>query len=353
MNYKPNDFFIGVIDFFAVLLPGALLTFFVQAHWYGDFFGDGKTFPSLHTNTEKGLVFIIATYILGNIIFLIASIIMDRFYDKFLRNPFFKKNADLAYYTATEIREKYLHSSTLINNLLMQNKLSEAEKKELNSRRRKEVLNTYKWILNFISIKHPEALAEIKKLEADSKFFRCLVISFVLISIYSFAHLQIIIGSIFLVLALLSIYRYGDLRYKSTSRAYEFLITYYYLNNSIEENSAIANTHKLKESIQQAAAMNLSDELPVKYLALVKHLKTGLGKDSRQLIIPAGEKAPVSFTAEKDETWYCLNGKGFLLFDNTDSHALSPNSMITIKKNKNYSFVNKTKEPLELMVLKN
>ena len=27
MSYKPSDFFVGVIDFFAIILPGRLLTF--------------------------------------------------------------------------------------------------------------------------------------------------------------------------------------------------------------------------------------------------------------------------------------------------------------------------------------
>jgi mannose-6-phosphate isomerase-like protein (cupin superfamily) len=360
MNYKPSDFFIGVIDFFAVLLPGALLTFFMQAHWYGVFFGEGKIFPMLQTDIEKGLVFIVVTYILGNIVFLISSAILDPFvYDRFLRDLFFKKNGDLLFHTARAIKEKYLQSSLVINNLLMQNKLEEADKKELESKREKEVLNTYKWAQHFMLMKQPEALIDVKKPEADSKFFRCLVIAFIFIAIVSFAdktvNNHILIGFIFLLFSLLSVYRYGNLRYKSTQRAYEFIVTYYYLNNPVEENSAVTNTHKLKESIinKTAPVPDLSDQLPAKHQELVTQLKKGIHKNNKQLTIPGGKDKRIFFTSEKEETWYCLNGKGVLQYENADMHLLIPNATITIPKNKTYSFINKLQEPLELVVFNN
>jgi mannose-6-phosphate isomerase-like protein (cupin superfamily) len=357
MSYKPSDFFIGVIDFFAVLLPGVLLTFFMQAHWYEIFFGDEKMFPALHTDIEKSLGFIVLSYILGNIVFLISSVLLNSFvYERFLRTPFFKTNADLLYHTATEIKEKYLHSSLLINNLLMQDKLSEDEKKQLASKTKKEVVNTFKWIQHFMLLKQPEALILIKKTEADSKFFRCLVIVLLFIAIVSFANAHIVVGFIFLLLSLLSIYRFGILRYKSTQRAYEFLVTYYYINNRAEENSAIANTNKLKENIDQlktAPTQAFEDEIPLNHRSLIKHLNKGLNKEAKQLIIPVGETTPASFTSKKDEVWYCLHGKGILQFDNSDSHQLIPNATISIAKNKTYSFINKAQEPLELIALKN
>lgn len=256
MNYKPSDLFIGVIDFFAVLLPGALLTFFMQAHWYGVFFGEEKIFPILHTTIEKGLVFMIVTYILGNIVFLISSVLLDPLiYDRFLKKWFSKKNADILYHTATEVKEKYLQSPLLINNLLMWGELSEREKKavEARTRTKKEIVNTFKWAQHFMLMKQPEALVTVKKAEADSKFFRCLVIAFIFIAAVSFAHGQLVVGFVFLLLSILSTYRYGSLRYKSTQRAYEFIVTYYYLNNKAEENSAVVNTNKLKENIHTKA----------------------------------------------------------------------------------------------------
>jgi len=34
--YKPSDFLVGVVDFFSVILPGALLTFSATT-WLGNF----------------------------------------------------------------------------------------------------------------------------------------------------------------------------------------------------------------------------------------------------------------------------------------------------------------------------
>lgn len=356
MNYKPNDFFIGVIDFFAILLPGALLTFFIQAHWYDRFFGAGNVFPLLHTTLEKGLAFIIITYILGNIIFLIASLLDHLVYDRFLRATFFKKNADLTYLVATSIKETYLHSDDLIKDLQMRNRLSEEQRKDLKAGNRKEIINTYKFIQHFILLKKPEALTDIKKLEADSKFFRCLVIAFILIAGFSFGHSEKMIGFVFLFFSLLSLYRYGDLRNKSTQRAYEFLITCFYLTNDVKENSAVANINKLKESIQtnnKTAAHHLSSQLEAKYQPFVSQLKKGINKSIQQLTVHANETQPASFTADAEEIWYCLNGKGILQFDNSNTHILLPNTTITIAKDKTYTFMNKVKEPLELLVLKN
>jgi mannose-6-phosphate isomerase-like protein (cupin superfamily) len=95
-----------------------------------------------------------------------------------------------------------------------------------------------------------------------------------------------------------------------------------------------------------------SDQMPVNHRSLVKHLNKGLLKENNQLIIPAGETAPVSFTSEKDEVWYCLHGKGILQFENSDSHMLVPNATIIISKNRTYAFINKAQEPLELIALK-
>jgi mannose-6-phosphate isomerase-like protein (cupin superfamily) len=357
MNYKPTDFFLGVVDVFAVLLPGAVLTFFIQGHWYADFFGTGKIFPAIQSDAEKVLAFLIVTYTLGNIIFLAASLLMDGWYDRLIRN-LFKKNADLAYHTATAIKEKYLHSQELIDDLLLQNKFSQKEKNEIQSSIRKEVVNTYKWIQHFMRIRQPEALTDIQKLEADSKFFRCLIITFLFIAAFSFAYFESSVGALFLLLSFFSVYRYADLRNKSTQRAYEFLITYYYLNYKVETNSAIANTNKLKEVLVnkeesiKVPAIALTDELDTAHVPLVRHLKKGLNKSVYQLTIPSGKPDRKYYTAEKEEYWYCLKGKGLLHFENEGSHMLIPNGTIVIEKDKRYSFINKLQEPLELVVLK-
>ena len=45
-----------------------------------------------------------------------------------------------------------------------------------------EIFNTYKWALCFIGINNSELLIDVKKHEADSKFFRSLIIAFLIIA---------------------------------------------------------------------------------------------------------------------------------------------------------------------------
>ncbi len=66
MKLKPQDFFIGVIDFFSVILPGALVTYFLMGLLYADVFGTGKVFPLPETKTQQWIVFLLTTYIKGS-----------------------------------------------------------------------------------------------------------------------------------------------------------------------------------------------------------------------------------------------------------------------------------------------
>ena len=73
MNFEPQKFFIGVIDFFSVLLPGALLTFLVKDH-VGPYL-----LPNDYPLTgKKGwLAFFFNSYLLGHFIFLLGSWLLD------------------------------------------------------------------------------------------------------------------------------------------------------------------------------------------------------------------------------------------------------------------------------------
>src|SRR5260370_40590730 len=56
MDYKPGDFFIGVIDFFGILLPGAVLLF-LRGQWLSQILG---------LNQTMWVVFFFASYVLGH-----------------------------------------------------------------------------------------------------------------------------------------------------------------------------------------------------------------------------------------------------------------------------------------------
>src|SRR5256885_4363402 len=83
MDYKPSDAFVGMLDFFAILLPGALLTLIVMVPARRYLF-DGNILPPLQGEAQSWVAFVFASYLLGHFVFLLGSH-LDSFYDKTYR----------------------------------------------------------------------------------------------------------------------------------------------------------------------------------------------------------------------------------------------------------------------------
>jgi len=62
MTFKPSDLFVGIVDFFSVLLPGAVLAFALQLAKVG-FIESQLVNRSQQT---KWIVFVLASYLLGH-----------------------------------------------------------------------------------------------------------------------------------------------------------------------------------------------------------------------------------------------------------------------------------------------
>ncbi|MBL8189532.1 MAG: hypothetical protein JNK38_16095 [Acidobacteria bacterium] len=147
MNYKPSDLFVGIVDFFSVLLPGAVLAFALQLAKVG--FIESQL-AGLSSQT-KWIVFVIASYLLGHFVFLIGAAFLDHLYDAtYVKRQQAKRGARLLKHAASIKRAA----------------LQDAHKIE----------NHFKWARAFIKLKKPEMAADIDRLEADSKFFRSLTV---------------------------------------------------------------------------------------------------------------------------------------------------------------------------------
>ncbi len=236
---KPSDIFIGVTDFFSVLLPGSLFTWFCYGYAPDTSCKTFSIFYLPNGETEQVALFLMLAYIVGNLLFATASK-LDSYYDKYAR-AWFKKNNDICFHTARFIRDKSIDIKDWKTKLSkigieVQGELLENEKKYCKT----EIVNTYKWAQHYIMANHPELLIDIKKFEADSKFFRSLVIAFILIALVNVIkdnNGMLFIG--FMLLAFASFYRYCDLRHKSTERAYEVIVTLYHL--PVQKNKADTN----------------------------------------------------------------------------------------------------------------
>jgi hypothetical protein len=94
----------------------------------------------------------------------------------------------------------------------------------------KAVVNAFQWAKAHLAIKCPAALVEVQRMEADSKFFRSLVVVLLFLAGWLFwkafkGNLNWLLFLSCLVLSGLSFWRYAERRFKATQQAYWFVIT--------------------------------------------------------------------------------------------------------------------------------
>jgi 8-oxo-dGTP pyrophosphatase MutT (NUDIX family) len=254
MNFDPQKFFIGMMDFFTILLPGALLTYLLKGS-LGPLFLD--KYP-IGDETEKWIVFFFCSYLLGHLIFPIGAWLLDdHLYDsirsatyngrierltkgeklpwrltRLLARCLIKKKADLALREAERIMEYHLDplgASTAIN--------------------------AFQWCKAGLTLKHTEAMVTVQRFEADSKFFRslfvvlCFFIPLSMVKDWSVVKYQILsvindwgvvkhqvcsvvdnrtglmVTLVGLLMLFLAFWRYVDQRIKAMNQAFWYIIT--------------------------------------------------------------------------------------------------------------------------------
>ena len=143
---KPSDFFVGVVDLFAILLPGAVLTFLMR-----EFLEHSA--PALVEHLPKEGIsgwatFAIVSYILGHFVFAVGSLLLDDLYDCSYREWFGDRNMLLNKKAKSDLPRCGLDAGSIDNAL--------------------------NWATASIRLLSPAASVEVDRLEADSKFFRSL-----------------------------------------------------------------------------------------------------------------------------------------------------------------------------------
>jgi hypothetical protein len=194
MSFDPEKFFVGVIDFFAILLPGALLTYLwkhqiAKAVLKEDIFQFQKA--------EDWMVFLFLSYLLGHIVFLLGSW-LDELYDWLRKGTRAGQSARLAN------GKNFSHPGKRdLAGFLFRRNPDEAVTQAVRIKSRalaalsaQDAVNAYQWCKARLSKEHPPGLVAVQRFEADSKFFR----SFAVV-LLGFALAQ-------LGLALISLYRH-------------------------------------------------------------------------------------------------------------------------------------------------
>ena len=197
---KPGEFFVGVVDFFAILLPGAIVTALLAPR-----LGSSLSGLLLTPSSEVGqwIVFLISAYFLGHMVFLLGAY-LDPLYNR-VRKYLAPYDNESAFKGAERIRDELV---------------PELERK---------ALNPFQWSRAVLLAKCPAAAEDVHRLEADSKFFRSLVVVCLLAALLFAAEAAYLAAAAAVILVAPCFARYYERRLKSTTQAYLHVITLYRL----------------------------------------------------------------------------------------------------------------------------
>ncbi|WP_300452428.1 NUDIX domain-containing protein [Accumulibacter sp.] len=225
MNFDPQKFFIGLMDFFSILLPGALLTWLLMGEVGPVVLGD--RYAKLD-GAQAWAAFLFTSYLFGHLIFLLGSW-LDEFYDWARR---YTLNTQIALLARRGRLLPWL-ARTLIwlvfkreRNLAVEC-VSKIKRQALGPLQAQDAVNTFQWCKSLLNAESPASLSVVQRFEADSKFFRCFAVVLLLLLIaWPWQHQWPLAGiPVVLALLLLALWRYMEQRYKATNQAYWSVIT--------------------------------------------------------------------------------------------------------------------------------
>jgi 8-oxo-dGTP pyrophosphatase MutT (NUDIX family) len=236
MNFEPQKFFIGLVDFFSVWLPGAILAYLITI---------SPPFGSIPLEGAKDwVVFLVGSYLLGHFIFLLGSQ-LDFLYDNLrdgTRDGQIHRLAEdkpLSNPLTRWMGRRFLERGDAALRHVLRIKLA-----HLGPLGASRTVNAFQWSKVRLALHAADGLALVNRFEADSKFFRSLVVMLIIaIPWQLWAHWQWFSGfvepeasgaarlALVLVLIVLtalllgfSVWRFVDLRYKSIGLAYWLIL---------------------------------------------------------------------------------------------------------------------------------
>ena len=219
MDWDPQKFFVGLMDFFSILLPGALLTFVFM-----DDVGPvvlGGRYTQLADLTAWA-VFLGSSYLFGHLVFLLGSW-LDELYD-WARSytldaqirRLAKRGRILAWPARMLVWLVYRNERGLAVERAA--RLKELALEPVGAGR---AINAFQWCKMRLSIDQPSILANVQRFEADSKFFRCFVIVLVLLlAAAAWKEWPAPFVVALPVLLVLALWRYMEQRLKAINQAY-------------------------------------------------------------------------------------------------------------------------------------
>ena len=238
MIFDPSKFFIGLLDFFSILLPGALLTYLFMDNVGPVVLGDRYA----KLDDYAFAAFLFASYLFGHLVFLLGSW-LDEFYDWARRYTLNKQIILLA----RRGRPLPWPARALIwlvfkreSNLAV-DRAGRIKRHALAPLKASDAVNTFQWSKALLNTESPASLAVVQRFEADSKFFRCFaVVLLILLCSWPWHRYWPLAGiPVVLALLLLALWRYAEQRHKATNQAYWSVITHFAKDGKVAFDEAI------------------------------------------------------------------------------------------------------------------
>lgn len=194
---KPADFFIGVMDFFAILMPGALLVYLLLlmapqlgAAVMAPFTGSGEV--------VKWAAYGVAAYVSGHLLHHVGSV-LDRGYDKgYVRHK--RRFGD----------ERLLRDARELVRADLGGNIAE--------------ISTFEWAGSWVRAHNDVAGAELERAGADSKFFRGLCVVAAIGVLVFLVRTDVLAAVSSLALSWFSYRRFCKRRWDTTQRTYEYFV---------------------------------------------------------------------------------------------------------------------------------
>ena len=228
MNFEPQKFFIGLVDFFTILMPGAVLTYIVKDWGAANLFG--LNFGVALDRAETVIAFLFFSYLLGHFIFLISAMLDDWLYGRL------RALTDWGQISRRLSQGKKLSASwnrRFANRVFGENaddaviQAQRIKARALTPLEAGDAVNAFQWCkARLLLMNDQQAFAAVQRFEADSKFFRSFSVVLAALTLaYAFRD-ERPATAICLVGALLALWRYIDQRFKSTQQAYWLVISH-------------------------------------------------------------------------------------------------------------------------------
>jgi hypothetical protein len=195
MDAKPADFFIGVVEFFSILLPGALLTYLLLPLGLTVI---APVFPVPGGRAEQWIAFLIVAYVMGHGLHHVGSL-LDAIYDAVYIKRYKRRVGEEKLLTQARAR--------------MRNQLHDSD-----------LTSAFSWAGSYVRVHSAPAASELERSGADSKFFRSLAPVLVIAAVLALVRGAPVLGAILLVGAIFAFWRYCSRRWVTSQLTYEYYL---------------------------------------------------------------------------------------------------------------------------------